>query len=68
MPILFIIAFVCLSVHTMYFDAAKFSIKLFSFIYFIVSVVRQGDGYAIVAETRPLRLFQDINLNKNADN
>ncbi len=46
----FIIEFVCLSVpHTVaYFDAAKFSIKLFSFIYFPVSVVRQWDEYEIV--------------------
>ncbi len=27
--------------HILYFDAAKFSIKLFSFIYFTVSAVRQ---------------------------
>ncbi len=46
--LLFIIAFVCLSVpHTViaYFDAAIFSIKQFSFIYFIISVVRQRDEH-----------------------
>jgi len=50
--LLFIIAFVCLSVpHTIaYFVAAKFSIKLFS-----VSVVRQWDEYEIVIETRPIK-------------
>ncbi len=48
--VLFIITFVWLSVpHTVvaYFDAAKFSIKIFSFIYFIVSVFRQRDEYEI---------------------
>ncbi len=33
------------------FDAAKFLIKQFSFIYFTVSVVRQQDEYEIVTET-----------------
>ncbi len=37
------------------FDAAKFSTKLFSLIYFTVSVVRQGDEYEIVTETRPIK-------------
>ncbi len=55
--LLVIIAFVCLSVpHTVaYLDAAKFSIKLFSLIYFPVSVVRQRDEYEIVTETRPIK-------------
>ncbi len=53
----FIITFVCLSVpHTLaYFDAAKFSIKLFSLTYFSVSVVRQQNEYEIVTETRPIK-------------
>ncbi len=34
----------------LYFDAAKFSIKLFSFIYFTVSVVGQWNEYEIVTE------------------
>ncbi len=74
--VLFIITFVCLSVpHTVaYFDAAKFSLKLFSFIYFIVSIVRQRDGYKIVTEMQPIKttlkalpskMFQD--LHKNPD-
>ncbi len=37
------------------FDAAKFLIKQFSFIYFTVSVVRQQDEYEIVTETRPIK-------------
>ncbi len=37
------------------FDAAKFSIKQFSFIYFIVSVVRQQNEYEKVIETRPIK-------------
>ncbi len=41
--------------HTLYSDAAKFSIKLFSFIYFTVSVVRQRDEYKIVIETWPIK-------------
>ncbi len=45
--------------HTVaYFDAAKFSIKQFSFIYFSVSVVRQWDEYEIVNETRPIKTKQ----------
>ncbi len=63
----FIITFVCLSVpHTViaYFDAAKFSIKLFLFIYFIISVVRQRDEYEITTETRPIktRLHNQLSL------
>ncbi len=34
-----------LCAHILYFDAAKFSIKLFSLIFFSVSVVRQRDEY-----------------------
>ncbi len=57
----------------MYFDAAIFSIKLFSLVYFTVSVVRQWDEYEIVTETRPIKdyitssPFQDVNLHKNPD-
>ncbi len=47
--VLSIIRFVCLSlcahIGLLYFDAAKFSIKLFSLIYFTVSVVRQREEY-----------------------
>ncbi len=58
--LLSIITFLCLSVpHTAiaYFDAAKFSIKLFLFIYRPVSVLRQGDEYEyeIVTETQPIK-------------
>ncbi len=38
--------------HILYFDEAKFSIKL---VYFTVSVVRQRDEYEIVTETRPIK-------------
>ncbi len=48
--LLFIIWFVCL-----YFDVAKFSIKLFSLVYFTVSVVRQRNEYEIVTETWPIK-------------
>ncbi len=44
-----------LCAHILYFDAAKFSIKLFSLIYFTVSVVRQRNEYEIVIETRPIK-------------
>ncbi len=65
--LLFIITFVFLSVpHTVmaYFDAAIFSIKLFSFIYLIISVVRQRDEYEIMTETRPIktRLHNQLSL------
>ncbi len=58
--LLFIIKFVCLSVpHTVvYFDAAKFSIKLFSFIYFIFSVVRQLDKFERITEKRTIKNTQ----------
>ncbi len=46
--------FLPLSAHILYFDAAKFSIKQFSFIYFTVSVVRQRNEYEKVIETRPI--------------
>ncbi len=54
------------------FEAAKFSIKQFSLIYFSVSVVRQWNEYEIVTETRPIKTitssrFQDVNLHKNPD-
>ncbi len=38
--------------HILYFDEAKFSIKL---VYFTVSVVRQRNEYEIVTETRPIK-------------
>ncbi len=55
--LLFIITFVCLSVPQIvaYFYAAKLSIKLFSLIYFPVSVVRKWDEFEIVTETRPIK-------------
>ncbi len=40
-----------LCAHILYFDAAKFSIKLFPFTYFTVSVVRQRNAYEKVIET-----------------
>ncbi len=45
----------CLSVVILYFNAAKFSIKLFYFIYFTVYVVSQRDKYEIVTETQPFK-------------
>ncbi len=49
--------YICLPLcaHILYFDAAKFSIKQFSFIYFTVSVVRQRNEYEKVIETRPIK-------------
>ncbi len=48
--------YICLTLcHILYFDAAKFSIKQFSLVYFTVSVVRQLDEYEIVTETRPIK-------------
>ncbi len=44
-----------LCAHILYFDAAKFSIKLFSLVYFTVSVVRQRNEYEIMTETRPIK-------------
>ncbi len=41
--------------HILYFDEAKYSIKLFSLVYFTVSVVRQWNEYEIVTETRPIK-------------
>ncbi len=45
--------YICLPfcAHIQYSDAAKFSIKLFTLIYFTVSVVRQRNEYEIVTET-----------------
>ncbi len=37
------------------FNAAKFSIKLFYFIYLTVYVVSQQDKYEIMTETRPFK-------------
>ncbi len=44
-----------LSVLILYFNAAKFSIKLFHFIYLTVYVVSQQDKYEIMTETRPFK-------------
>ncbi len=44
-----------LCAHILYFDSPKFSIQLFSLIYFTVSFVRQRDEYEIVIETRPIK-------------
>ncbi len=44
-----------LCAHILFFDAAKISIKLFSFIYLTVTVVRQWDEYEIVIETWPIK-------------
>ncbi len=41
--------------HILYFDAAKFSMKRFSLIYFSFSVVRQWNEYEMVIETRPIK-------------
>ncbi len=49
-----------LCAHILYFDAATFSIKQFSLIYFTVSVVRQQNKYEKVSS--PL---QDVNLHKS---
>ncbi len=51
----FIITSVCLCAHILYFDAAKFSVKLFSLVYLTVSVVREWNEYEIVTETRPIK-------------
>ncbi len=45
----------CLSVLIMDFNAAKFSIKLFYFIYFTFSFVSQRNEYEIVTETQPFK-------------
>ncbi len=45
----------CLSVLILYFNAAKFSINLFYFMYFTVSFVSQRDEYEIVTETQPFK-------------
>ncbi len=45
----------CLSVLILYFNAAKFSIKLFYFKYLTVYVVSQQDKYEIMTETRPFK-------------
>ncbi len=52
-----IIYYICfhLCTHILYFDEAKFSIKLFSLVYFTVSVVRQRNEYEIVTETQPIK-------------
>ncbi len=51
--------------HILYFDAAKFSIKLFSLVYFSVSVVRQWDKYEIVTETIHTDKKKMYSLNKS---
>ncbi len=45
-----------LCAHMLYFDEAKFSIKLFSLVYFTVSVVRQQNEYEMVTETQPIKI------------
>ncbi len=62
-----------LCAHLLYFNAAKFSVKLFSLIYFTVSVVKQRNEYEKVTVTQPIKTitsstFQDVNLHKNPDN
>ncbi len=49
--------FICflLCAHILCFDAAKCSIKQFSFIYFTVSFVKQRNEHEIVTETRPIK-------------
>ncbi len=49
--------YICLPLyaHTLYLDAAKFSIKQFSLIYFTVSGVRQRNEYEKVIETRLIK-------------
>ncbi len=51
---MYIYYYICfpLCAHILYFDEAKFSIKL---VYFTVSVVRQRNEYEIVSETRPIK-------------
>ncbi len=44
-----------LSAHILYFDADKFSVKLFALIYLNVSVVRQWNEYEKVIETRAIK-------------
>ncbi len=44
-----------LCAHILYIDAAKFSIKQFSFVYFTVSVVRQWNENEIVTVGRPIK-------------
>ncbi len=70
-----LLIYICfpLCAHILYFDAAKFSIKQFSFIYLTVSVVRQRNEYEIVNEMWPIKTtcsshFQDVNLHKDPDN
>ncbi len=49
--------YICLpQCHILYFDAAKFSLNLFSLIYFTVSVVDKRNEYEKETETRPIRL------------
>ncbi len=51
---MYIYYYICLPLcaHTLYFDAAKFSIKLFSLIYFNVSVSVE---YEMVTEMQPIK-------------
>ncbi len=53
----YIFLLLCAHIGPLYFDAAKFSVKLFSFIYFTVSVVRQRNEYEIVTEMRPIYIY-----------
>ncbi len=72
MPIFYLLLHLFVSLcHILHFDAAKFSIKLFSLIYFTVS--RQWSEYEIVTEKQPIETItsspsQDVNLHKNPDN
>ncbi len=45
-----------LCAHILYFDAAKVSIKQFTLIYFMGSVVRQINEYEKVTEMRPIEI------------
>ncbi len=49
--------FICLPLyaHILYFDAAKFSIKLFSLIYITVSIVRKRNDCEKMNEMRPIK-------------
>ncbi len=56
--------YICLPLcaHILYFDEAKFSIKLFSLIYLTVSVVRQWNEYEMVTETRVIKGVVDCDF------
>ncbi len=61
--------------HIRYFDAAKFTIKLFSLVYLLFLLSDNGMNMKKWLKHNPLRLvyitsspFQDVNLHKNSDN